>query len=40
MDVDELRSMSDKALEALRLAVADNEHLRDVLRASEDPKQA
>lgn len=38
MDADELRSMSDKALGALRLAVADNEHLRDVLRASEDPK--
>jgi chromosome condensin MukBEF ATPase and DNA-binding subunit MukB len=34
---DELRSMSDKALGALRLAVADNEHLRDVLRMSEDP---
>lgn len=33
---DELRSMSDKALGALRLAVADNEHLRDVLRLSED----
>ncbi len=36
---DELRSMSDKALGALRLAVADNEHLRDVLRGSEDPKR-
>ncbi|CAK9884595.1 MAG: Chromosome partition protein MukB [Candidatus Erwinia impunctatus] len=35
---DELRSMSDKALGALRLAVADNEHLRDVLRVSEDPR--
>lgn len=35
---DELRSMSDKALGALRLAVADNEHLRDILRLSEDPK--
>lgn len=35
---DELRSMSDKALGALRLAVADNEHLRDVLRSSEDPR--
>ncbi|MBA2814937.1 chromosome partition protein MukB [Candidatus Pantoea persica] len=35
----ELRSMSDKALGALRLAVADNEHLRDVLRLSEDPKR-
>ncbi|HEN3598695.1 TPA: chromosome partition protein MukB [Yersinia enterocolitica] len=39
MDGDELRSMSDKALGALRLAVADNEHLRDVLRMSEDPKR-
>ncbi|STF40171.1 chromosome partition protein [Escherichia coli] len=28
-----------KALGALRLAVADNEHLRDVLRMSEDPKR-
>lgn len=36
---DELRSMSDKALGALRLAVADNEHLRDVLRLSEDPRR-
>ncbi|MCP1207490.1 chromosome partition protein MukB [Pantoea sp. B550] len=36
---DELRSMSDKALGALRLAVSDNEHLRDVLRLSEDPKR-
>lgn len=36
---DDLRSMSDKALGALRLAVADNEHLRDVLRVSEDPKR-
>ncbi len=36
---DELRSMSDKALGALRLAVADNEHLRDVLRLSEEPKR-
>lgn len=35
---DELRSMSDKALGALRLAVADNEYLRDSLRLSEDPK--
>lgn len=32
----ELRSMSDKSLGALRLAVADNEDLRDSLRASED----
>ncbi len=39
MSGDELRSMSDKALGALRLAVADNEHLRDVLRLSEDPKR-
>ncbi|MCX8957399.1 chromosome partition protein MukB [Erwinia psidii] len=39
MGGDELRSMSDKALGALRLAVADNEHLRDVLRLSEDPKR-
>nr|WP_154325130.1 chromosome partition protein MukB [Pantoea sp. 201603H] len=39
MGGDELRSMSDKALGALRLAVADNEHLRDVLRMSEDPKR-
>lgn len=36
---DELRSMSDKALGSLRLAVADNEHLRDTLRLSEDPKR-
>ncbi|AXW88152.1 cell division protein MukB [Lonsdalea britannica] len=39
MSGDELRSMSDKALGALRQAVADNEHLRDVLRLSEDPKR-
>ncbi len=39
MSGDELRSMSDKALGALRLAVADNEHLRDILRLSEDPKR-
>lgn len=39
MSGEELRSMSDKALGALRLAVADNEHLRDVLRVSEDPKR-
>ncbi len=38
ISADDLRSMSDKALGALRLAVADNEHLRDVLRMSEDPK--
>ncbi|RKS87024.1 condensin subunit MukB [Orbus hercynius] len=39
LNADELRSMSDKALGSLRLAVADNEHLRDVLRLSEDPKR-
>ena len=33
---DQLRSMSDKALGALRQAVADNETLRDALRASEE----
>ncbi|MFC0180376.1 chromosome partition protein MukB [Thorsellia kenyensis] len=38
LDADTLRSMSDKALGSLRLAVMNNEHLRDVLRASEDPK--
>ena len=38
LSAEELRSMSDKALGSLRLAVADNEHLRDVLRASEDAK--
>lgn len=37
LSADDLRSMSDKALGALRLA-ADNEHLRDVLRMSEDPE--
>ncbi|PSV31137.1 chromosome partition protein MukB [Photobacterium sp. GB-27] len=36
MSADELRSLSDKALGSLRLAVADNEDLRDALRASED----
>ncbi|WBA16905.1 chromosome partition protein MukB [Salinivibrio kushneri] len=36
MSADELRSLSDKSLGALRLAVADNETLRDALRASED----
>lgn len=36
MKADELRSLSDKSLGALRLAVADNEILRDALRASED----
>ena len=35
LEPDELRSMSDKALGALRLAVADNEELRDALRLSE-----
>ncbi|MER2473341.1 chromosome partition protein MukB [Photorhabdus laumondii] len=39
MDGGALRSMSDKALGALRLAVSDNEHLRDALRLSEDPKR-
>lgn len=32
----ELRSMSDKSLGALRIAVSDNTELRDALRASED----
>ncbi|WED20750.1 chromosome partition protein MukB [Vibrio sp. JC009] len=36
MSAEELRSMSDKSLGALRLAVADNDDLRDALRASED----
>lgn len=36
---EELRSMSDKALGSLRLAVVGNEHLRDELRQSEDPKR-
>ncbi len=36
---EELRSMSDKALGALRNAVADNEYLRDSLRQSEDNRQ-
>lgn len=36
---DELRSISDKALGALRQAVADNEYLRDSLRASEDSRK-
>ncbi|XKM14021.1 chromosome partition protein MukB [Orbaceae bacterium ac157xtp] len=39
LSADELRSMSDKALGSLRIAVADNEHLRDTLRLSEDPKR-
>lgn len=38
LNANELRSMSDKALGALRQAVADNEHLRDILRASEEAK--
>ncbi len=36
---EELRSMSDKALGALRIAVTDNEYLRDSLRASEDNRK-
>lgn len=36
LSADELRSMSDKALGALRNAVADNEYLRDSLRLSEN----
>ena len=36
LSADELRSMSDKSLGALRLAVANNEALRDALRHSED----
>ncbi|EPT9252236.1 chromosome partition protein MukB [Vibrio alginolyticus] len=36
MSADELRSMSDKSLGALRLAVASNDDLRDALRLSED----
>lgn len=36
MTEQELRSLSDKSLGALRQAVADNETLRDALRASED----
>ncbi|PNH82655.1 chromosome partition protein MukB [Vibrio diazotrophicus] len=36
LSADELRSMSDKSLGALRLAVANNEDLRDALRQSED----
>ena len=39
LSADELRSMSDKALGALRTAVADNEYLRDSLRASEDSRK-
>ncbi|WP_301099390.1 chromosome partition protein MukB, partial [Otariodibacter sp.] len=36
---EELRSISDKALGALRQAVADNEYLRDTLRLSEDSRK-
>ncbi|MGR5547480.1 chromosome partition protein MukB [Vibrio sp. DNB22_12_1] len=36
MSASELRSMSDKSLGALRLAVANNDDLRDALRLSED----
>lgn len=36
---EELRSMSDKALGALRTALSDNEYLRDSLRASEDNRK-
>ncbi|AGU57878.1 chromosome partition protein MukB [Vibrio anguillarum] len=36
LSADELRSMSDKSLGALRLAVASNDDLRDALRLSED----
>ncbi|PJG86430.1 chromosome partition protein MukB [Conservatibacter flavescens] len=39
LSADELRSMSDKALGALRNAVADNEYLRDALRLSEDNRK-
>ena len=39
LSADELRSISDKALGALRTAVADNEYLRDSLRASEDSRK-
>lgn len=39
LSADELRSMSDKALGALRNAVADNEYLRDSLRLSEDSRK-
>ncbi|MGQ0286183.1 chromosome partition protein MukB [Pasteurellaceae bacterium 22721_9_1] len=39
LSTDELRSMSDKALGALRQAVADNEYLRDALRISEDSRK-
>ena len=39
LSTEELRSMSDKALGALRNAVADNEYLRDALRLSEDSRK-
>lgn len=39
LSANELRSMSDKALGALRQAVADNEYLRDSLRISEDSRK-
>ncbi len=39
LSADDLRSMSDKALGALRTAVADNEYLRDSLRSSEDSRK-
>ncbi|MDU8924750.1 chromosome partition protein MukB [Pasteurellaceae bacterium LIM206] len=39
LSADDLRSMSDKALGALRIAVEDNEYLRDALRLSEDSRK-
>ena len=39
LSADELPSMSDKALGALRTTVADNEYLRDALRISEDSRK-
>lgn len=36
---DKLRSISDKALEALRPAVAENEYLRDLLHSSKNAKR-
>lgn len=39
LSANNLRSMSNKALSALRLAVANNKHLRDVLRMSKNPKR-
>lgn len=38
LSANELRSLSDKALGSLRQAVANNEHLRDSLRDSEDSR--